>query len=190
MLKVNASKKELHPLVLGNSADVTVGDPVVAIGNPFGLDRTVTTGIVSALQRELKAPNNFTISNVIQTDAAINPGNSGGPLLDAQGKVIGINSQIATGRQLVAASASASRSRSTPSRRSRPSCAKEGKVEHAFLGVTGVSIATRSPKSLNLPTDSGRAGAELDRPGEERPASRPATPRSRSAATSSCWAAT
>ena len=70
---------------------------MVAIGNPFGLDQTVTTGIVSALQRQITAPNNFTIDNVIQTDAAINPGNSGGPLIDGDGKVIGINSQIATG---------------------------------------------------------------------------------------------
>ena len=80
-------------------ARVQVGDPVIAIGNPFGFDRTVTTGIVSALQRQIQAPNGFTIDNVIQTDAAINPGNSGGPLLDANGQVIGINSQIATGRR-------------------------------------------------------------------------------------------
>ena len=76
---------------------VEVGDPVVAIGNPFGLDRTVTSGIVSALQRQIQAPNGFSIANVIQTDAAINPGNSGGPLIDADGQVIGINSQIETG---------------------------------------------------------------------------------------------
>ena len=74
-----------------------VGDPTVAIGNPFGLERTLTTGVVSALQRRLTAPSGFTIENVIQTDAALNPGNSGGPLLDASGRVIGINSQIATG---------------------------------------------------------------------------------------------
>ena len=74
-----------------------VGDPTIAIGNPFGLDRTLTTGVVSALQRKITAPNGFTINNVIQTDAAINPGNSGGPLLDAAGRVIGINSQIETG---------------------------------------------------------------------------------------------
>ena len=70
---------------------------MIAIGNPFGLSRTVTTGIVSGLQRQIQAPNGFTIPNVIQTDAAINPGNSGGPLLDANGRVIGINSQIQTG---------------------------------------------------------------------------------------------
>ncbi len=70
---------------------------MLAIGNPFGLDRTLTTGVVSALQRQITAPNGFTISNVLQTDAPINPGNSGGPLLDAAGRVIGINSQIETG---------------------------------------------------------------------------------------------
>ena len=86
----------LHPLPLGDSSKIRVGDPVVAIGNPFGLDRTVTSGIVSALQRQIQAPDGFAIDNVIQTDAPINPGNSGGPLLDAAGRVIGINSQIAT----------------------------------------------------------------------------------------------
>src|SRR5207237_323515 len=97
LLKINPDGLDLHPLSLGSSKDVHVGDPTIAIGNPFGLDRTLTTGVVSALQREIKAPNNFTIDHVIQTDAAINPGNSGGPLLDALGRVIGITSQIATG---------------------------------------------------------------------------------------------
>ncbi len=86
-----------RPLMLGDSTSVRVGDPTLAIGNPFGLDRTLTSGIVSALQREIQAPNGFRIDNVIQTDAPINPGNSGGPLIDAAGRVIGINSQIATG---------------------------------------------------------------------------------------------
>jgi S1-C subfamily serine protease len=87
----------VRPLVLGNSSSVRVGDPTLAIGNPFGLDRTLTSGIVSALQRQIRAPDGFAIDNVIQTDAPINPGNSGGPLLDADGRVIGINSQILTG---------------------------------------------------------------------------------------------
>jgi S1-C subfamily serine protease len=86
-----------RPLKLGDSTSVRVGDPTLAIGNPFGLDRTLTSGIVSALQREIQAPDGFRIDNVIQTDAPINPGNSGGPLLDAAGRVIGINSQIAAG---------------------------------------------------------------------------------------------
>jgi len=97
LLKIDPKGVDLHPLQLGTSKGLQVGDPTVAIGNPFGLDRTLTTGVVSALQRQIKAPNGFTIDHVIQTDAAINPGNSGGPLLDAYGRVIGINSQIETG---------------------------------------------------------------------------------------------
>src|SRR3954469_10481022 len=97
LLKIDPKGANLHPLALGSSHGLQVGDPAVAIGNPFGLDRTLTTGVVSALQRQIRAPNGFTIDNVIQTDAAINPGNSGGPLLDATGRVIGITSQIETG---------------------------------------------------------------------------------------------
>jgi|SRR5579884_813950 len=98
VLKVNmAGVPAVQPLQLGDSTTVRVGDPTLAIGNPFGLDRTLTSGIVSALQRQIQAPDGFAIDNVIQTDAPINPGNSGGPLIDATGRVIGINSQIATG---------------------------------------------------------------------------------------------
>jgi S1-C subfamily serine protease len=98
LLKVNMKGvPAMQPLALGDSSDVHVGDPALAIGNPFGLDRTLTTGIVSALQRQIKAPDGFSIDNVIQTDTPLNPGNSGGPLLDAAGRVIGINSQIAVG---------------------------------------------------------------------------------------------
>jgi S1-C subfamily serine protease len=87
----------LRPLPLANSERVRVGDAVVAIGHPFGLDRTATAGIVSGVGREIQAPDGFQIDEVIQTDAPINPGNSGGPLLDARGRVVGVNSQIATG---------------------------------------------------------------------------------------------
>src|SRR3954451_10813068 len=93
-IKVDAPKSEPHPLTFADSNDVQVGDGTVAIGSPFGLENTVTTGIVSALDRTIQAPNNFTISGAIQTDAAINHGNSGGPLLNSSGQVIGINSQI------------------------------------------------------------------------------------------------
>src|SRR5439155_4028392 len=89
-------KGGLHPLRLGDLANVRPGDPAIAIGSPFGLQGTVTTGIVSALGRPITAPNGFTIADAVQTDAAINPGNSGGPLLDGQGRVIGVNSQIRT----------------------------------------------------------------------------------------------
>jgi putative serine protease PepD len=96
LIKINASGVTLHPLALGDSSGVQVGDATYAIGDPFGLDQTLTTGVVSALQRKITAPNGATIAHVIQTDAALNPGNSGGPLLDAVGRVIGINSQIAS----------------------------------------------------------------------------------------------
>jgi putative serine protease PepD len=87
---------DVDPLPLGSSAALDIGDAVVAIGSPFGLEGTVTTGIVSALDRQLRAPDGFTIDGAIQTDAALNQGNSGGPLLDARGRVIGVNSQIAS----------------------------------------------------------------------------------------------
>jgi S1-C subfamily serine protease len=98
VLAVEPGGLDLHPLELGSSKTVEIGDPTVAIGNPFGLDRTLTTGVVSAKQRRITAPSGFSIDNVIQTDAAVNPANSGGPLLDAAGRVIGINSQIVTAR--------------------------------------------------------------------------------------------
>jgi putative serine protease PepD len=94
VIRVDAPSSVLHPLSLGDSNTVQVGDAVVAIGSPFGLQETVTSGIVSALHREITATNHATIENAIQTDAAINHGNSGGPLLDAHGRVIGVNAQI------------------------------------------------------------------------------------------------
>ncbi|MGO9954841.1 MAG: S1C family serine protease [Solirubrobacteraceae bacterium] len=96
VIHVNAPASELHPLVLANSADAQVGDPVVAIGSPFSLPETTTQGIVSQTGRSIQAPNGYTIPNAIQTDAAINPGNSGGPLLNADAHVLGLNDQIET----------------------------------------------------------------------------------------------
>ena len=96
LIKVNPSGLGLHPLKLVSSSSVQVGDSVYALGNPYGLDETLTKGIVSALQREISAPDGATIKNVIQTDAPLNPGNSGGPLLNSEGAVIGVNSQIAS----------------------------------------------------------------------------------------------
>ncbi|HUK44332.1 MAG TPA: trypsin-like peptidase domain-containing protein [Gaiellaceae bacterium] len=94
VVRISAPSSLLAPLTVGNSDAVQIGDPVVAIGSPFGLPGTVTSGIVSALHRTIDSPNNFTISNAIQTDAPINHGNSGGPLLNTAGEVIGVNSQI------------------------------------------------------------------------------------------------
>jgi putative serine protease PepD len=96
VLELERVPSGVTPVELGSSESLEIGDLVVAIGSPFGLEGTVTSGIVSALHRELTAPDGFTIDGAIQTDAAINPGNSGGPLLDGQGRVIGINSQIAS----------------------------------------------------------------------------------------------
>jgi len=94
VLKINAPKGVLKPLAIGNSSDLLVGQNVYAIGNPFGLDQTLTTGVISALGREIESLARVPIRDVIQTDAAINPGNSGGPLLDSSGKLIGVNTQI------------------------------------------------------------------------------------------------
>lgn len=96
VLRVNMGGVNVRPLALGDSEKLQVGDPTLAIGNPFGLDRTLTSGLVSALARQISTANGFRIENVIQTDAPVNPGNSGGPLLDATGRVIGINSEIET----------------------------------------------------------------------------------------------
>jgi S1-C subfamily serine protease len=96
LLRISPNGLTLHPLALADSNATQVGDAAYAIGNPFGLNWTLTTGVVSALNRQIKAPNEATIGHVIQTDAALNPGNSGGPLINASGSVIGINSQIAS----------------------------------------------------------------------------------------------
>jgi S1-C subfamily serine protease len=130
---------------------------VVAIGNPFGLDRTVTTGIVSALQREISSLNQYAISNVIQTDAAINPGNSGGPLIDADGNVIGVNSQIATGSGS-STSGNVGIGFAIPSNTVKDvvdQLKDGGTVEHAYLGITGATINSQLADALNLGTDQG-----------------------------------
>jgi S1-C subfamily serine protease len=155
VLKVDAPQSQLHPLTLGHSSEVEVGDPVVAIGNPFGLDRTVTSGIVSALQRQIQAPNGFSIDNVIQTDAAINPGNSGGPLLNAEGEVIGINSQIETGGS---GSGNVGIGFAIPIDTVRAELNQlitSGQVEHAFLGISGGTITPDLARALNLPVKQG-----------------------------------
>ena len=156
LLKVDAPAKELHPLTLGDSSQAEVGDPVVAIGNPFGLDRTVTSGIVSALQRQIQAPNGFSIDNVIQTDAAINPGNSGGPLINAEGEVIGINSQIETGGS--GSEGNVGIGFAIPINTAKAEIEEleqNGEVEHAYLGIEGGSITPQLAKALNLPVEEG-----------------------------------
>jgi putative serine protease PepD len=138
VLRVDPSKVALHPLPLAGVSSVHVGDPVAAIGNPFGFDRTITAGIVSALQRQITAPDGFTIDHVIQTDAAINPGNSGGPLIDAQGRVVGINSQIATGGNGDANVGIGFAIPIATAKHELGALERGGTVQHAFLGVGSV----------------------------------------------------
>jgi S1-C subfamily serine protease len=154
VLRVDAGKVQAAPLRLSDSDRARVGDPVVAIGNPFGLDRTVTTGIVSALQREISAPNGFTISDVLQTDAAINPGNSGGPLLDSSGRVVGINSQIATaggeGNVGVGFAVPVNTAKTVADQ-----ILDDGQADHAFIGVSGGDLTPQVADVLNLEIDEG-----------------------------------
>jgi S1-C subfamily serine protease len=145
---VSAPASLLQPLQLADSSKVAVGDPVVAIGSPFGLQGTVTSGIVSALHRAMTAPNNFTINDSIQTDAAINHGNSGGPLLDAHAQVIGINSQIDSdsgGSDGVGFAVPSDTVRAIASQ-----LIQNGKVEHAYLGVQIVAIPSAVAPQLGV----------------------------------------
>jgi putative serine protease PepD len=152
LLKVD-NTEGAQPLQLGDSSKVEVGDPVVAIGNPFALDRTVTSGIVSALQRQIQAPNGFSISDVIQTDAAINPGNSGGPLIDGAGQVIGINSQIESqsgGNVGIGFAVPIKTAADVVSQ-----LENGGQVHQAYLGISGGDITPEIAHALNLPVTQG-----------------------------------
>src|SRR3954447_1606102 len=155
VLKVKPSDVSgVAPVPLGNSNSAQVGDSVVAIGNPFGFARTVTTGIVSAKARQITAPNGFPIRNVLQTDASINPGNSGGPLMDASGKVIGINSQIATGGGQGSVGIAFAIPINT-AKQLLPRLEKGGKIERAYLGVEMAPVTVQVAHDLNLPRKQG-----------------------------------
>jgi S1-C subfamily serine protease len=157
VLKVNASSRALTPLQLGNSDALRVGDAVVAIGNPFGLDRTVTAGIVSALDRPLQAENGLPIDGgVIQTDAAINAGNSGGPLINAEGKVIGINTAIETGD--TGARGNIGIGFAVPIKtveNSADALIRHGRVDHAYLGILATAITPPLARYFRLPARTG-----------------------------------
>ncbi len=155
VLQVKASSQALTPLPLGNSDDVRVGDSVIAIGNPFGLDRTVTAGIVSALQRQITAPNQYAIDHIIQTDAPVNHGNSGGPLINAQAKVIGVNSQLQPG---ATTSDNLGIAFAIPINTVKAVVAqliRTGRVAHAFLGINVHGITPEVAKVFRLPVTHG-----------------------------------
>ncbi len=163
VLKIDAPKDKLPPLPIGTSRDLIVGQRVYAIGNPFGLDQTLTTGIVSALNREIESFNQRTIRGVIQTDAAINPGNSGGPLLDSAGRLIGVNTQIAS-----PSGASAGIGFSIPVdevNRIVPRLIRDGRFVRPAIGVSAGPPGMH--RSLNLPR-----GVALVQVGANSPASR------------------
>jgi len=152
VLKIDAPAAKLPAIALGTSRDLQVGQKVFAIGNPFGLDQTLTTGIVSALNREIESFNSRTIRGVIQTDAAINPGNSGGPLLDSAGRLIGVNTQIAS-----PSGASAGIGFAIPAdevNRVVPRLIRDGRISRPALGIVagneGLQRALRLPDGVAL----------------------------------------
>jgi putative serine protease PepD len=154
VLKIQGAwSRSLTPLALGDSSAVKVGDAVVAIGNPFGLERTVTAGIVSALQRRITAPNGFQIDEAIQTDAAINHGNSGGPLLNAAGQVIGVNAQIESesgGNVGIGFAIPIDTVRDVSGQ-----LIENGKVEHAYLGIEMRTVESDLADNFRIPVDKG-----------------------------------
>ena len=156
VLRVQSTSRGLAPLAFGNSDTIRVGDPVVAIGNPFGLRRTATAGIVSAVQeRTITAPNGYPIDHVIQTDAEINGGNSGGPLLSARGEVIGVNSQIA---RADGSTGNVGIGFAVPSNTVKEVVAQltaTGRVDRAYLGISGSTVTAELARVFRLPVDEG-----------------------------------
>ncbi len=172
ILKIDAHARALTPLELGNSDAVVVGDPVYAIGNPFGFTRTLTTGVVSAVQRQIEAPNSLPIDHAIQTDAAINHGNSGGPLIDSQGRVVGVTSQISTGS--TGSQGNVGIGFAIPINTVRSVAGQiisSGKALHAFLGLDAAPITPQLASLFHLPSKSGlliqdvQAGSGADKAG-------------------------
>jgi putative serine protease PepD len=172
VIRVNVPASELHPIPFANSNDAQVGDAVVAIGSPFSLPETVTSGIVSAVGRSIPAPNNYTISGAIQTDAPINPGNSGGPLLDGNGAVLGLNDQIDT-----SSDQSAGIGFATPGNADvqvADTIISGRKVQHSYVGVClnsqsvgGAQISTTANPTCPTPVVAGSPAAKAGlKPGD------------------------
>ena len=153
VVKISVPKEKLHPLKMGNSDALQVGQMAIAIGNPFGLDRTVTRGVVSSVGRTLRSESGRQIRGVIQTDAPINPGNSGGPLLNSRGEVIGINSAIYT-----PSGGSVGIGFAVPvntAKRLLPQLIAKGRVSHPWLGIAGLDITPEVAGAMKLPVREG-----------------------------------
>jgi S1-C subfamily serine protease len=155
VIQVKADQGLLKPLKLGNSSELLVGEPVIAIGNPYGLANTVTFGIVSALGRQIEAPGGYAIVDVIQTDAAINPGNSGGPLLNLRGEVVGMNTAIVS--ETGSFSGIGFAIPSDTIKREAPSLIENGTYQHPYLGIRGMDVTPSIAEAMGL--DSGTRGA-------------------------------
>jgi putative serine protease PepD len=153
VIKIAVPKEKLNPLKLGDSSQLQVGQLAIAIGNPFGLERTVTRGVVSAVGRTLKSETGRQIRNVIQTDAAINPGNSGGPLLNSRGEVIGINTAMFT-----PSGGSVGIGFAVPINTAKtllPQLLARGRASHPWLGISGLDITPTVARTLSLPASEG-----------------------------------
>src|SRR4051794_15428268 len=168
VLKIDPSKVKggIKPVELGTSKGLRPGQAAIAIGSPFGLSGTVTSGIISALNREIDSPNGFKISGAVQTDAAINPGNSGGPLLDADGRVIGVNSQIATN----GSDANTGVGFAVPIdivKQVAPQLEKNGRIDRAYLGVASTDAPNRDGAVVDQVTTGGPASSSELLPGDK-----------------------
>jgi S1-C subfamily serine protease len=160
VLRVELPGAELAPVELGSSSDLRVGQRAIAIGNPFGLDRTLTAGVISALGRPLQTEDNTVIFDVIQTDAAINPGNSGGPLLDSRGRVIGVATAIRQDAEGIGFAVPVD-----TLKRVVPALIAQGYYPHPWLGFLGYNVTPGMARALNLPVESGILVAQLYRDG-------------------------
>ena len=148
VIKITASREPLFPLEIGVSRDLLVGETVIAIGNPFGLDNTMTAGIVSATGRQMSTINNYAIVDVIQTDAAINPGNSGGPLFNLRGKVVGMNTAIVSRSSDFSGIGFAIPSDTI--QREVGTLIENSSYEHPWLGVSGIDLAPQFAEAMGL----------------------------------------
>lgn len=161
VLKIDVPREKLYPVELGSSEELRVGQRAIAIGNPFGLDRTLTTGVISSLGRPLQISSERTVYDVIQTDAAINPGNSGGPLLNSQGKVIGVSTAIYS-----PSGGSVGVGFAIPAdtvRRVIASIIENGYYPHPWLGISGLTIVPELAEALELPVERGVLIIEAER---------------------------
>lgn len=158
---IDAPKERLHPIPFGDSSVLRVGQKVLAVGNPLGLQNTLTTGIISSLGRRIRTGNDYIVDNVIQTDAAINPGNSGGPLLNTAGELIGVNSTIFTigGGNIGIGFAIPS----STIKRVVADVIREGRVRHPWFGVEGYELYDDLASELGLPVSSGILVARIGR---------------------------